>query len=95
MSECVFLENDIFWRAEFVTPEDNYYSFRNLCLRTAKSISQAGRPVVLCGSAIPEQYEACAERRYFAEIHCLALVCDDQVLAKRLRDRPGWRTANI
>lgn len=94
MSECVFLENDLFWRAEFATPEDNYYSFRNLCLRVGKNISQAGRPVVLCGSAIPEQYETCAERRYFSETHYLALVCDEQELVRRLRDRPGWRRSS-
>lgn len=94
MSECVFLECDIFWRPEFATPEDNYYGFRNLCLRVAKNVSQAGRPVVLCGSAIPEQYEACAERRYFGETYYLALVCDDQELANRLKKRPGWRKSS-
>jgi gluconate kinase len=94
MSECVFLENDLFWRTEFATPEDNYYNFRNLCLRVAKNISQAGRPVVLCGSAIPEQYEACTERRYFSKTHYLALVCEEQELVRRLRDRPGWRKSS-
>lgn len=94
MSECVFLENDIFWRAEFDTPEDNYCAFRNLCLRVAKNIGQAGRPVVLCGSVIPEQYEACAERRYFAALHYLALVCDSQTLTERLRARPDWRNSS-
>lgn len=91
MPECVCLECDIFWRSEFATPEDDYYSFRNLCLRVAKNVGQSGHPVALFGSAIPEQYETCAERRYFAEIHYLALVCEDKALAKRLQDRPGWR----
>lgn len=95
MSECVFLENDIFWRAEFATPENNYYGFRNLCLRAAKNISQASRPVMLCGSAIPEQYETCTERRYFSETHYLALVCNEQELVRRLRDRPGWRRSSM
>jgi hypothetical protein len=45
----------------------------------------------LCGSAVPEQYEACPERRYFATIHYLALICDDDILRERLEARPGWR----
>jgi hypothetical protein len=91
MQECVFIDQDILWRAEFARPADNYRTFRNLCLRVAKNIGQAGRPVVLCGSAIPEQYEGCSERRYFAEIHYLALVCGHEILADRLRRRPAWR----
>jgi hypothetical protein len=35
---------------------------------------------VLCGSAVPEQYEHCPERRYFTTIHTLALVCDDIIV---------------
>jgi hypothetical protein len=87
----VFLEQDILWRAEFARPEDEYRAFRNLWLRVAKNVGQGGRPVVLCGSAVPDQYEACPERRYFAGIHYLALVCGDDLLVKRLKSRPGWR----
>ena len=91
MSECVFMESDVLWRTEFATPDDGYRAYRNLWLRVAKNINQAGRPVVLCGSAIPEQFEGCPERRYFSTIHYLAMVCDDNVLMERLLSRPGWR----
>jgi hypothetical protein len=89
--DCVYLEQDILWRDEFADPENSYRAFRNMWLRMAKNIGQAGRPVVLCGSAVPEQYECCPERRYFAAIHYLALVCDDDLLRGRLVARPGWR----
>ncbi len=65
--------------------------FRNTWLRVAKNIGQAGRPVVLVGSALPEQFENCPERRYVARIHYLALVCDEGALIQRLRARPVWR----
>jgi hypothetical protein len=52
---------------------------------------QAGYPVVLCGTAIPEQFETCPERRYFSTLHYLALVCDDHLLQERLQSRPAWR----
>jgi len=45
----------------------------------------------LVGSALPEQFENCPERRYFTHIHYLAVVCDDDTLVQRLRARPAWR----
>lgn len=90
-SECVVLESDVLWGPEFDTPADQYRRYRDLWLRLAKNISQAGRPVVLCGSAVPEQFESSPERRYFTVVHYLALVCEDAMLARRLRERPSWR----
>jgi hypothetical protein len=93
LKECVVLETDILWGLLQATPEDNYGAYRNAWLRLAKNIGQAGRPVVLFGSAIPEQYEMCVERRYFSTIHYLALVCDDDALIERLKQRPAWRAS--
>jgi hypothetical protein len=94
LAGCVCLETDIYWRPEFATPDDDYHAFRNLCLRTAKNIGQSGQRVMLCGSSTPGQFEACPQSRYFAGIHYLALVCDNDVLVERLRARPAWRNAS-
>lgn len=94
VAECVALDCDILWRTEFADPRDGYRDFRNVWLRLAKNIGQSGRPVVLCGSAVPEQYEACPERRYFTAIYYLALVCEDDELVRRLTARPGWRDSS-
>lgn len=91
ISQAVVMDSDILWMQEFNKPEDDYRVYREMWLRVCKNISQGGRPVVLCGSAIPEQYENCIERRYFSEIHYLALVCDDRILIERLKNRPAWR----
>jgi hypothetical protein len=91
LPECVALECDILWRREFVQEKDDYRAFRNTWLRMAKNVAQAGRPVLLSGSATPGQYEACPERRYFTESHYLALVCDENELRRRLEARPPWR----
>ncbi len=91
MEECVIMESDILWGAFPATPENNYSDYRNMWLRVAKNIGQAGRPVVLCGTAIPEQFETCPERRYFSTLHYLAMVCDDTQLRERLQQRPQWR----
>ena len=92
--ECVVLDTDILWGTVQTTPEDDYRSYRDMWLRVAKNIGQAGQPVVLCGSAIPEQYEGCAERRYFSTLHYLALVCEDERLIERLQQRPAWRKSD-
>jgi predicted kinase len=92
--ECVVIESDILWGIVPATPADNYRGYRNTWLRVAKNISQSGRPVVLCGTVLPDQFEDCPERRYFSTLHYLALVCDDDLLAQRLQDRPAWRQSH-
>jgi adenylylsulfate kinase-like enzyme len=92
--DWVCFDTDILWRSEFDTPEDGYQAFRNLALRVARNISQAGRPVVLMAGGTPDQFEASPERRYFSEVHYLALVCDDSVLVDRLQARPAWRMSD-
>jgi adenylate kinase len=91
--EAVVMESDILWRPEFATAEDDYRSYRNLWLRVAKNISQAGLPVVLVGTSIPEQFEHLPERRYFSAIHYLGLIAGEEELVRRLRDRPAWRNS--
>jgi len=93
LSQVVILDSDILWRPEFNLPEYNSPDFIDTWLRMCKNISQSGRPVVLFGAGmgIPDNIEPRIERRYFAAINYLALVCDDQLLAERLRQRPKWR----
>ena len=93
IEDAVLLDSDILWRPEFNKPDQNFREYFELWLRMAKNISQSGRPVVLFGAGIgvPENVEPCIERRYFARVHYLALVCDDDVLAQRLKARPVWR----
>ncbi len=87
------MESDILWGAFPATAENNYRDYQNMWLRVAKNIGQAGRPVVLCGTALPEQFEVCPERRYFSTLYYLALVCDEAVLQERLKLRLSWRSS--
>lgn len=93
LPECVVLEMDILWAASFDTPSDNYAAFRDAWLRIAKNVGQGGRPVVLGGIATPGDFEERPERRYFAQLHYLALVVEEAELIRRLRDRPVWRNS--
>lgn len=94
MKEVVVLDQDILWNETFDTPDDNYKAFRNTWLRLAKNINQAGRPVVLFGSAIPDQFEKLNERRYIEKIHYLSLYCEPEELKNRLMARPHWRQSS-
>jgi adenylate kinase family enzyme len=91
LQECVVMETDILWGLVPNTSENNYGDYHNTWLRIAKNIGQAGRPVVLCGTALPEHLETRPERRYFSTVHYLAMVCDDSTLVERLKQRPSWR----
>jgi predicted kinase len=83
----VVLEQDVLWQAGL----DDTPRFRAAWLRLAAMIHQGGRPVLLCGTVVPPEFEPLPERALFSEIRYLALTCDRDVLAERLRRRPAWR----
>jgi hypothetical protein len=87
----VVLEQDLLWLPDQLDPADGYRQFRRLWLRLVAALHQNGRPVLLCGTVVPGQLEACPERRLVGQIHYLALVCEDAELEARLRARPPWR----
>lgn len=91
LPECVTLDTDILWGVLPATAEKNYNDYQDRWLHLARHIAQNGRPVVLCGTTMPERIMASPEHRYFSDIHILALVCDDDVLIQRLKQRPAWR----
>jgi len=88
LAEVVALDSDILWRPEFGSTGAGGLTFCETWLRMAKNVGQSGRPLLLFGSAlgVPDNIERCVERRYFEDVHYLALVCSDDVLAARLRD---------
>ncbi len=87
----VVIEQDLLWVPQLRDPDGGYSLFRSTWLRLVSAIHQNGRPVLLCGTVVPGQLEACDERDLVGEIHYAALTCDDDELADRLRARPPWR----
>ena len=86
------LEADILYRAEFNNPQNGPRDFNETWLRVCKNIGQSGQPVVLFHSGgLPQHVEPCLERRYFGNVHYLALVANDETIANRLAARPAWR----
>ena len=89
--QVVVLEQDVLWTAGLRDDVDGHPAFRSAWLRMAAMLHQNGRPVVLCGTVVPPEFEPLPECALFAGIHYLALVADPGVLAGRLRARPAWR----
>ncbi len=93
LPEVILMDTDILWGPTFDRPEENYRTFFETWLRLCKNIHQSGRPVVLFGAGVgvPDNLEACTERRYFSDVHYLAMVCTESELRSRLEARPAWR----
>ncbi|WP_017626892.1 AAA family ATPase [Nocardiopsis chromatogenes] len=87
----VVLEQDVLWVEGLRDDSYEHRPFRSTWLRTAAMIQQNGRPAVLFGTVVPPEFEPLPERVLFSRIHYLALTCDPEVLAARLRARPSWR----
>jgi broad-specificity NMP kinase len=83
--DYIVMESDLLWSDVYNTPEDNYRTYRELWLRLCSSISQIGMPVVLCGCAIPEQFEVCDARKYFSKVIYIAIVAEKDELIKRMK----------
>ncbi|MEU4245980.1 AAA family ATPase [Amycolatopsis sp. NPDC026612] len=86
--DVVVLEQDILWIDAL---HDDVAAFRSVWLRMAAMLHQNGRPVVLCGTVAPPEFEPLPERAFFSDIHYLALVGSAESLRARLRARPAWR----
>ena len=82
----IVMESDLLWRDVFDTPEDNYREYRETWMHVCAGISQIGLPVVLCGCGLPEQFEVCAARELFTDIHYIAVVCEQKELERRMRE---------
>jgi thymidylate kinase len=94
LNEVVMMESDLLWRSEH---ERDHEGFRRLWLRLAAEIARSGRPAAIFGAgfAVPHNVEPLPERTAFSAVQYLAITCDDEVLAARIRARePPRRTDN-
>ncbi|MFA5031727.1 MAG: hypothetical protein WC614_01790 [bacterium] len=88
---AIMLEGDLLWRKGFADAEGGIPEYRNVWLLVCSHISQNKLPVALFLSISPGEFEKCPNRKYFSEIHYLALVCRNEELKDRLYKRELWR----
>lgn len=84
-TEYIVMESDLLWNDIYNTPDDDYRNYREIWLKLCSNISQIGLPVVLCGCAVPKQFELCNGRSEFTSLYYLAIVSNDDVLEERMR----------
>ncbi|MFD2489589.1 AAA family ATPase [Amycolatopsis jiangsuensis] len=89
--DALVLEQDVLWTGALQEDVPGHPAFRATWLRMAAMLHQNGSPVVLCGTVAPQELEPLPERVFFADVHYLALVADNETLRARLRARPAWR----
>ncbi|MEL6630807.1 MAG: AAA family ATPase [Bacteroidota bacterium] len=85
--EVVLIETDLFWI------DGIKGKAQELMLRVAKNVMQAGKPVVLEGTIIPEHLKDSVEKRYFRDIHYIVLTYTPEDTETRLKARPWWRSS--
>ncbi|UMP02405.1 AAA family ATPase [Amycolatopsis sp. EV170708-02-1] len=88
---ALVVEQDVLWTGALRDDVPGHPAFRSTWLRMAAMLHQNGRPVVLCGTVAPPEFERLPERVFFSDIHYLALVSEPDALRKRLLARPAWR----
>lgn len=99
-TEYITLESDLLWDEIYNTPQDGYRRYRETWMTLCAAISKAGKPVVLCGCATPDQFEVCDARHFFTEIRTIALIARPEILEARLRqgrhvEDEGWIRSSL
>ena len=97
---AVVVEPDLYWlegtgeirEAWRALPDESRRAFH---LLQYAELARSGRPVAAFGTALgdPANVERLPEGDYFPRIEYLALVCDPDEVARRIRGRDGWAEA--
>lgn len=82
-SEYIILDLDAIYG-----PIKEWALIKNVWIHFAKQISMNGRTTILCGTFMPEEYDAVDLKDYFKP-YFIGLYCDDRTRELRLRAR-GW-----
>lgn len=93
VDEAILIDADLLWGIDPAhnDPTSGYRQFRGLVLHLAERLAKNGKPVVVEGSCMPDQYENLGERWYFSKTAYIGIVCSDDELKRRLLARPTWR----
>ena len=92
--DFVVLDADILSGYVDWSSEESCNEWVETIVNISKDIIQSGKPVLWtmagCLDRLPKTYNC----RYFSEIKCLALVCDDEALRKRMQEGRGITDEN-
>lgn len=97
--KVVVLDADYFNFMPHKTQED-YERRIEMMEELSKDIMQSGKPVLWAMAGNLDKLNGVYQRKFFPEIHCLALVCSESSLRKRMQEGrgitdPGWIQSSV
>lgn len=90
----VVLDADIFTCFVNWDDEESCNNWIETIVSISKDIMQSGKPVLWTVAGCLDRFPKTQDSRYFSEIKCLALVCEEESLRKRMRDGRGITDEN-
>ena len=93
-TDFVVLDADYLYAIMKPGNKDEYRQWVEQMMNLAKEIAQSGRPVVWVTAGCLDMFHPAYHRRFFTEIHCLALVCSEETLRSRMTAGRGITDEN-
>lgn len=87
------LDGDMFFNIMPHETEEDYYEQVEQIGSLSKNLMQTGKPVLWAMAGNLDKLHRTYNSRFFQEIYCLALVCNEEVLRTRMQDGRGIRDA--
>lgn len=88
-ADVVTLDADIFYNIMPGETQEDYYAQVEQIQSLSRNIMQCGKPVLWTMAGNLDKLWHTYNSRFFSQIHCLALVCDEDALRKRMREGRG------
>ncbi|WP_310604233.1 hypothetical protein [Anaerosporobacter sp.] len=87
--DVVVLDADMFYNIMPGATEEDYYAQVEQLESLSKNIMQSGKPVLWTMAGNLDKLKHTYNSRFFSDIHCLALVCDEDALRSRMTEGRG------
>lgn len=87
--DFVVLDADIFYGRMELDSEDGYWKRVELMEQLSMNIIQSGRPVLWTMAGNIDLLHKVYCRRFFSDVKCLALTCEEKLLRKRMKEGRG------
>lgn len=87
--EFVVLDADIFYGVMSLETEEDHKKWVESIGNLSKNIMQSGHPVLWTMAGNLDKLSETYSSRFFSEIRCLALVCEEELLRARMREGRG------
>ena len=88
-AEFTVLDGDMFYNIMPHETEEDYYDQVEQIGSLSKNLMQTGLPVLWTMAGNLDKLSKTYNSRFFREIYCLALVCEEELLRARMRDGRG------